>query len=117
MVFQPDSLYQWTQVTSTPTPITIASGKAYLCKGTSPLQFKLPTTCFMGFCFKIVGYSNTWQVLQNEGQFMKLGKLQTTIGTSGSISSTSPSDEIWVVCQSPNIEFNCFPANGNPEIT
>jgi hypothetical protein len=117
MGFQADGPYNWSLVTSTPTPLVVANRGSYLCKaGSTPLQFQLPASCFMGFEFKIVGHSNLWQLLQGASQFCKLGILQTTPGVTGKVLANTVSDQIWVVCTTANLEFDIFPAKGNPTI-
>lgn len=118
MVFQPDGLYSYQIVTVTSTPITIVNRTCYICKaGTSPLKFQLPAACLVGFEFKIMGHSNLWQILQNANQFCKIGVSNSTLGVSGGIQANTVSDQIWVFCVTQNIEFDCFPAKGNPTIT
>lgn len=117
MAFQADGPYNFQVITSTPTPLTITSRAAYICKsGSTPLKFILPATCLMGFEFKIIGHSNMWQLIQNANQFCKMGILQTTTGVMGSIQANTVSDQIWMVCLTASLEFDCFPAKGNPTI-
>jgi len=107
MSYSADALYQWADVTSTPTPITILNHRAYVCKTGSPsiLEFKLPAAAQKGFAFKIVGYSSMWRILQNANQQINLGILSTTPGVTGMMQSTGVTDEIYVICLVDNLVF------------
>lgn len=116
-VFLNDGPFSYQIITSTSTPITLGHRVCYICKaGTSPLQFILPVTCLTGFEAKIMGHSNLWQILQNAGQFCKIGEAQSTIGITGSIQADKLSDQVLVFCQTANVEFDCFPIKGSPNI-
>lgn len=113
MSFLPGGVYNFQSVTSTPTPLVVANKIAYVCAGSSLLSFQLPTTCLAGFSFKIIGEMCLWKILQNTSQFITFGSINTTTGTSGSLSSLQNTDKVEVTCLVQNTNFDVSDAFGN----
>lgn len=111
MTYLPGSVYTFQTVTSTPTPLSVGNRTAYVCKGSGILTFKLPVTTLAGFSFKIIGQNCLWQIMQNAMQQIGFGPFNTTMGISGSLSSTAIDDQIEVTCLTQNTNWivtECF---------
>lgn len=113
MSYLPGSLYSFQTVTSTPTPIIVANRVAYVCKGTDLLSFQLPPSSIAGFSFKIYGKTCLWQIFQNAMQSVTFGYNTTTLGVTGSISSTIITDKIEITCLTANFEYDVSDCFGN----
>lgn len=113
MTFISDGLFSLQTVTTTPTPLTVVNRGAYYCKGASLLTFLLPATTLAGFKFKIVGNLCNWTVQQNVSQFITYGDQISTVGTSGSISSSKISDIAEFFCMAVNNEWKVVNSMGN----
>lgn len=107
------SVYNW-QIVSGTTPIALTSMTAYIAKGSSAVTFTLPPTANVGDTFKIVGYGNLWQLQQNASQKIVCGVMQTTAGASGYLQATVATDQVEIVCVTPNTEFYVIQVIGNP---
>ena len=80
--------------------------------------FTLPVTCTVGSEFQILGSDiSPWLVAQNAGQSIIVGNETSTIGVTGSISSTDPSDGIRLVCIVANTKFAASFLVGNITIS
>lgn len=75
---------------------TLAAQTMYITNnGASLVTYTLPATVAQGTVIKIVGSSvGGWKVAQNANGFINQGGQVTTVGTGGSISSTSKADSI-----------------------
>ena len=78
---------------------------AYLAYSDSQIVFQLPTDSMFGDSFLIVGLgAGGWTIQQNDGQTIFYNGSQTTVGSSGSLSSTNFTDVV---------EFFCSTNDGN----
>jgi hypothetical protein len=108
------SLYNWQVVTHQALPIQLVAVEAYIVKGATNCQFVLPPSANVGDTYKIVGYGNLWSIAQNAGQKIVLGNIQTTAGVTGFVQATMITDQIEIVCVTPNTEFYVIQVQGNP---
>lgn len=59
----------------------------------------LPTTAVFGSLLYVQGYSASgWSIAQNSGQSINVGRLSSTVGSGGSVSSTNANDSIALLC-------------------
>lgn len=105
--------YIYTVVTSALNPITLVKNTAYICKGAGPIVFVLPAAAQIGDSFKILGYSNLWSIQQNAMQTITVGVKTTTAGIAGSVTATTVSDGLELVCVTNNTEFYETQIQGN----
>jgi hypothetical protein len=108
--------YTWNVVTSALNPITLTAGNGYICKGLTPVQFVLPAAASVGDSYKIIGYSNLWTIAQNATQSITIGIVTSTIGIFGSVTATTVSDGLELICVTANTEFFEVGMQGNPSI-
>lgn len=114
MSYLPGSLYTYQTVSSTSTPLVVANRIAYVCRGSGPYTFSLPTSSIAGFSFKIIGKSGgLWSIQQNAGQSITFGIASTNPGITGGLSSTFVADRIEIECLTANTEYNVCDVNGN----
>jgi hypothetical protein len=91
----------WTDVTSATQAMSADSG--YTANRSSLVTFTLPTTAAYGTGLAVVGKgSGGWSIAQNAGQNIQIGSLSSTVGVSGSVSSTNRFDSINLVCTTTN---------------
>lgn len=85
-----------------PTPTQVfAKNTTYIPTnvGSGAVAFSLPVSPSPGDWYQIIGYGDEgWTVSQNAGQTIKVGALNTTAGTGGSIAATFPTDSIIIYC-------------------
>lgn len=80
----------WTNVTGTSQ--TIAGSNGYLSNNAGTVAFTLPASATFGDTFEIVGVQGAWTVAQAANQQIKYGSTATTVGVTGSLSSTNAGD-------------------------
>lgn len=108
--------FTWQVVTSADNPVILAPKNGYITKGLSPVQFQLPASASIGDDYRIVGYSNLWTIAQNANQHITLGIVTTTTGVGGSVTATSVSDSLELVCVTTNLEWVVTDSVGNPTL-
>lgn len=77
---------------------TLVPGTGYITDLAGGVTYTLPATATIGSAFQIVGKTGLWTIAQNANQQILLGAQATTVGTSGSLSSTSHNDSVELVC-------------------
>ncbi len=104
----------WGAVT-TDAAFTVNQG-AINTKGATLLTMTLPTTAAVGTQIAIQGTAAStggWRIAQNTAQNIQAGSMTTTIGTSGSLSSSNVNDGIILVCTVANTTWNVIGPVGN----
>ena len=90
----------------------IAANTGYTANRATLITFTLPAIIAYGTVFEIVGKGiGLWRIAQNAGQTVHFGKINTTVGAGGSITSTLQYDTISILCSVANTEFtvrSCF---------
>jgi hypothetical protein len=82
--------------------------------GSTIVTFTLPTIAAFGTTMEISGKSlGGWTITQNSGQFINFGRITTTTGNTGSISSSSQYDYIRIVCVEDSVGWNVIGSIGN----
>ncbi len=101
----------WTVIT---TNTAAAVNNGYIVNGGSTLTITLPSVAAVGAIIRITGLSSAdgWTIAQNAGQKIVYGISTSTVGVSGSVSSTEPTDTIELVCVVANTTFNVLSSIG-----
>lgn len=103
---------QWNDVTGTAQ--ILDAGNGYVSENAALTTFTLPTTAAFGDFYIITGVGNGgWTLAQNASQLVILGKVTSTVGAGGSISSTRPSDTLQILCVATNTSFKAIDWDGN----
>jgi len=103
------------------TPVTTATqvmigNKAYIANYSGGiLNFTLPTSILAGETITIIGAINGWKINQNIGQQINIQGLSSTLGTTGYLQSTLPTDCVQLICTTDNSFFTGIPV-GNLDI-
>ncbi len=85
----------WTDVTGTTQ--TIAANNGYFADNAGTVTFTLPATSTIGDIFFISGLQGDWTISQAAGQQIALGTQASTVGVTGTVSSTAVGDSIMCV--------------------
>lgn len=80
------------------TNTSMVSNTRYVCNGVSTLNTTLPTTSNVGDVIIINGYTGGWHINQGSSQQILVSPNASTIGTSGSVSSSHVTDSFELVC-------------------
>jgi hypothetical protein len=97
----------WTNVTVATS--SLAPGMGYTADNSGGVSFTLPTTCPYGSVFAISAVNAAgWSIAQNALQEIFIGKVHTTIGTGGSVSSNYIGDKIVLLCTVANTSFQAI---------
>jgi hypothetical protein len=103
----------WNTITSATNPNPLAKNNGYIAAGVSPCIFSLPVSAAVGDTFIITGLSSLFTVTQNATQYIFLGIASSLAGIGGSITSTTVSDHVQIVCVQTNIAFKITDSIGN----
>ncbi len=95
-----------------------SSGNGYFVNDAGNIDISLPTTSSIGDSIEIseIG-SGTWTIKQGDGQQIRLGAYQTTLGAGGSLVSTQSGDSILLTCYGDNSLWVSTSSTGNITIT
>jgi hypothetical protein len=103
--------FSWNVVTSADNIVPLVPNNGYIPKGGPQVIFQLPATANIGDTYKIVGYSNLWELLTNGAQTISLSSPGATTNTS--VTATNIDDSIELMCVTTNIEFRIINCTGN----
>lgn len=71
----------------------------YIADNASLVTLTLPTTASAGTIIRIIGLgAGGWTIAQNSGQSIVVGTSTSTVGTGGSVSSSSQYDSVQLMC-------------------
>lgn len=102
----------WVEVTGTSQNLTGDTG--YVANNSALVTFTLPATCAFGSLIKIVGLgTGGWTIVQNSGQEIIFGEVNTTSGVGGSLSSSNAHDCIDILCVAADTTFQIIDSIGN----
>jgi hypothetical protein len=76
---------------------TLVAGGEFITNNSSGVTYTLPVSARLGTRIAIIGNVGTWIIKQNANQQILVGSQSSTVGTGGSVSSTS-SGCIELVC-------------------
>lgn len=98
--------FTWQTVTSS--PIQMMPNTGYFANSASLITFILPTASLVGEEVAIVGQgTGLWQIIQGNSQYINVSPITTTVGSSGSLSSTRQFDAIRLICDVANLGWTC----------
>ena len=100
----------WT-VVSNATNMAVNNG--YGSNAGGAVAFTLPVTSAVGDTIAIQGMQGSWNVVQAAGQRIFIGSSASTLGATGSISSTNAFDAITLVCLVANTLWYARSVQGN----
>lgn len=90
-------IMSWVEVTGTTQAMSVGTG--YVANNASLVTLTLPATAALGDGLRVLGKGvGGWKIAQNASQQIILGKLTSTAGTGGSISSLFTSDCVEIRC-------------------
>lgn len=103
----------WNNVTGSSQALAVNQG--YIDNGSgAPTVFTLPATAAVGTTIAIQGsQAGLWQIAQNAGQSIHFNGLDSTVGITGSVSSTGRYDSITLLCIVANTDFVAYVSTGN----
>lgn len=90
----------------TATTVTMSVNNAYSVNNAAIVTLTLPVTAAVGSIVQVSGFgAGGWRISQNTSQVIHFGAVDTNIGTSGSLLSTSRYDQITLVCAVANTDW------------
>jgi len=93
---------------------SMVENNGYICDGGGALVLTLPLTAAFGTIIEVtLDGSTSFQIAQNAGQQIRMGSVQTTVGTGGSITTTVQGNSLRMVCQTANTKWNVLSSMGN----
>lgn len=94
---------------------TAAINNGYICNKASTLTLALPATSAVGSIIEVTGINTAtgWQITQASGQQIFFGTSSTTLGATGTLTSSAIRDSIRMVCVVANTTWNVVSAVGN----
>ena len=102
----------WNNVTGTSQSASVNNG--YIANNASLVTITLPSTASVGDVVRVGGSgAGGWKVAQNASQVIHFLSSNTTIGTSGSLASTTRYDGVELVCSATNTDWVVVSAMGN----
>ena len=98
---------------------TLAVGNAYWTNnGASLVTYTLPTTAAQFTIIQVLGNSSGgWKIAQNASQSIVAGNLTSTVGTGGSVQSTTATDGVALLCTVANTTWQVYAGSGNYSVT
>ena len=105
----------WSTVTGTTQAAAVNSG--YITNNAGVVTVTLPAVCAAYTKISIVGLGvGGWTLAQNALQYVQVGASASTIGITGSISSTNRYDTVTLLCTVANTSFAVINMMGNVAI-
>ena len=96
--------FSWNVVTTSPIMMTTNNG--YITNSSGLVSLVLPTVSSIGDELAITGQgSGGWRIIQGNTQVINIGNTTTTVGSTGSVSSTNQYDSLTLVCITANTEW------------
>lgn len=104
--FAPSSSETWVTVSETGITLNPSTGYIVSNESGSPVNMTLPLTSLVGQKIYIQGNNvSGFQISQNDGQSVSIGTSTSTVGSSGSVASSSGKDSIVLVCIAEDTEW------------
>lgn len=101
-------------VNVTGTTQVMVTNHAYMANNAALVTLTLPTTAAFGDTLIVTGLgAGGWKIAQNAGQSIQFGAVGTTIGVTGSLSSTNRYDSITLFCAVANTTWVATASQGN----
>ena len=102
----------WSVITASQ---NIAVNNNYICNKAGTLVLTLPAAAAVGDVTTITGINTAtgWQIAQASGQQIFFGTSSTTLGATGTLTSSAIRDSITIVCVVANTTWNVLSSIGN----
>lgn len=93
----------------------LAVNQGYITNnGASLVTYTLPVTAAQGTVIKVAGFSaGGWTIAQNSSQEIFFGNTHTTIGATGTLSSSNQYDQVEILCVTANTSWVVLNSLGN----
>lgn len=115
--FQANTSLSWSVITVNQ---TAAVNNGYICNKGTTLALALPATAAIGDVIRVTGINTAlgWQITQAANQQIFFGTSSTTLGATGTLTSSAIRDSIEMVCvvAGASCVFNVISSIGNPSI-
>lgn len=93
----------WVITTASVSPMVVGTGYFCIAPG-GALTLALPAAPVLGDTLKVsLDGATSWQITQSAGQQVRLGSSTTTVGVTGSLTSTAQGDSIELVARTANL--------------
>lgn len=94
---------------------TAAVNKGYICNKAGTLALALPASSAVGDIIEVTGINTAtgWQITQAAGQQIFFGTSSTTLGATGTLTSSNIRDSIKMVCVVANTTWNVISSIGD----
>ena len=103
--------FTWTDVTGATQALSVENG--YFADRATLITFTLPATANLGDTIRIIGKgAGLYTIAQNAGQSINFVSVTTTVGASGSLTSTEQFDSIELICSVVNTTFTVASSTG-----
>lgn len=102
----------WSVITASQ---TAAIGHGYFCNKAGTLALTLPAASAVGDTVEVANINTTTgtQIAQAAGQQIFIGNTSTTLGATGTLTSTALGDTLRLVCRVANTTYQCVSMIGN----
>lgn len=80
---------------------TVIAGSMFVTDNSAGVTYTLPASARLGSVFEIVGKTGSWKIAQGNNQQILFNSQASTLGTGGSLNSTSNSDCVTLTCITP----------------
>jgi hypothetical protein len=91
----------------------IVAGNSYISNNAGLTTFTLPAVAVVGATFQIIGSGAAfWTIAQNAGQEIKYNAVVSTVGVTGSLTSTQAANTIEIMCTVANTTWTVLNASG-----
>lgn len=105
--------FSWNTVTSAGNPNAMSTFNAYITGGALLTTVTLPAAANTGDIVVVTGYTSLFQILQNAGQSIIFSNQSTTVGATGTLTSTTTTDHVTLVCITLNTVWKVIDSQGN----
>ena len=107
--------FTWSVITANQ---TAAVNNGYICNKAGTLALALPASSAVGDIIEVTGINTAtgWQITQAAGQQIFFGTSSTTLGATGTLTSSNIRDSIKMVCVAANTTWNVVSSIGNISI-
>lgn len=104
----------WTVVAGAAQAMAVNNG--YIANNAGTITFSLPAVAAVGSILRLTGINNAtgWQITQGAGQQIFIAGASTTLGATGTLTSSATRDSVELVCVVANTTYNCISMIGNP---
>ena len=103
-----------TSTAVTDTSVTMSANNTYVANNAGIVSATLPTSAGVGAVIEIVGYgAGMWRIIQQAGQTIHFGNLDSTTGATGYLSATLAHDCVRLMCVATSTDYVVVGSMGN----